>query len=112
MRQPEEYFERDEDGIRLKGHRIWLEDLLGMYLAGMTPEQIATEYYTVSLEEARAAVAYYEAHRAEVDAYLEQQQREAEEREREADAHPSERTLRMRALLHERLHHESGATPA
>ena len=47
---------------------IWLEDVLGMYLDGMTPEQIAAEYYTVSLEEAQAAVAYYKAHRAEVDA--------------------------------------------
>lgn len=25
MRHPDEYFERDEDGIRLKGHRIWLD---------------------------------------------------------------------------------------
>lgn len=59
-RQPDDYFERDEDedGIRLKGHHIWLEDVLGMYLSGMTPEQIAADYYTMSLEEAQAAVAY------------------------------------------------------
>lgn len=30
MRHPDEYFERDEDGIRLKGHRIWLDEERGI----------------------------------------------------------------------------------
>ncbi len=113
MRRPEEYFERDEDGIRRKGHRIWLEDLLGMYLDGLTAEQVAAEFYTVSPEEVQAAIAYYETHRAQVEAYLERQRREGEERERQADAHPSERRQRLRALLRERLEQQqSGTTPA
>lgn len=43
MRPAEGYFERDEDGIRLKGHRIWLENILDLYKAGLSPEQIRDE---------------------------------------------------------------------
>jgi uncharacterized protein (DUF433 family) len=95
----EDYFERDEDGIRLKGHRIWLENVLDLYQEGMTADEIAHEYTTLTLEEAEAAVAYYHAHTAEVDAYLAQQRREAEEREREADAHPTPLQLRLQRLM-------------
>jgi hypothetical protein len=33
MRPPEDYFERDEDGIRLNGHRMWLEVILEITFA-------------------------------------------------------------------------------
>ena len=75
---PEDYFERDQDGIRLKGHRIWREHLLALYLASMSPEQIIAEYPTVKLAEAQAGIAYYQAHQPEVEAYLEQQHAEGE----------------------------------
>jgi uncharacterized protein (DUF433 family) len=68
-RRPEDYFERDEDGIRLKGHRMWLENILDLYQAGMTTELVAHEYPTLKLDEVEAAVAYYHAHMAEVDEY-------------------------------------------
>lgn len=103
-RPPEDYFERDEDGIRLKGHRMWLENILDRYKAGLTPEQIidGDHFPTLTLDEVEAAIAYYHAHMAEVDAYMEQQRREAEERERAADANPSPLQLRLRALMEER----------
>ena len=102
MRPPEDYFERDEDGIRLKGHRIWLEHLLTLYLAGMTPEQIVAEYPTVTLDEAQAAIAYYSAHQAEVEAYLEQQRAEGEAREQQANTQPSPHAARLHTILVER----------
>jgi len=112
MKPPEDYFERDEDGIRLKGHRIWLEHLLTLYLAGMTPEQIITEYPTVTLAEAQAAIAYYHTHQAEVEAYLEQQRAEAEAREQSDDTQPSPRATRLHALLEERGHGRNGRSGA
>ena len=105
MRQPEDYFERDEDGIRLKGHRMWLENIIDLYKEGLSAEQMVDDdhFPTPTLDEAQAAIAYYHAHTPGVEAYIEQQQREAEEREREADKHISAHALRMRALLEERL---------
>jgi uncharacterized protein (DUF433 family) len=104
MRPPEDYFERDEDGIRLKGHRMWLEDILELYASGLAPERIVDEehYPTLALDEVEAAIAYYVAHQAEVEAYLEQQRAEAEARERLADEHPSPTALRLRAILEKR----------
>ena len=109
MREPASYFERDADGLRLKGHRIWLEDILGLYLDGLTAEQIVDgdHYPTITLDEAQAAIAYYHERPAEIDAYLAQQQADAEARERSAIAQPSERASRLRALLEERERHET-----
>jgi uncharacterized protein (DUF433 family) len=112
MRTPEEYFERDEDGIRLKGHRMWLENILDLYKEGMNAQQITETFSTLSLDEAQAAIDYYHRHTAEVDAYMEQQTREALEREREADEHPSPYALRMHALLEERMRERDKATKA
>ncbi len=104
MRSPDDYFERDEDGIRLKGHRMWLEDILDLYLAGLTPDQMIDEEHfpTLTLDEVEAAVAYYHTHRVEVEAYLEQQRAEAEAREQLANERPSATALRLRAILEER----------
>ena len=73
MRSPESYFERDADDIRLKGHRMWLDDIVMLYKSGMTARQIASEYPTLSLAEAEAGITYYRTHTDEVDRYLEQQ---------------------------------------
>ena len=109
MRSPESYFERDTDGIRLKGHRMWLEDILALYKNGMTAQQIAADYTTLSLDEAKAAIAYYHAHTDEVDRYMEQQYREAEEREREAEINPSATQRRLHTIMGERRHSASQA---
>ncbi|MDB9459519.1 DUF433 domain-containing protein, partial [Dolichospermum circinale CS-545/17] len=39
--QIEDYFEfLDPDDIRIKGHRIGIDDVIDYYLQGYTPEQI------------------------------------------------------------------------
>lgn len=102
MRSPEDYFERDEDGIRLKGHRMWLEDILELHAMGLSPTQIIDDQHfpTLTRDEVEAAIAYYAAHSIEVDAYLVQQRADAEARERAAGAHES--ALHLRRLLEER----------
>ena len=82
--RPEEYFQRDEDGLHLIGHRLWIEDILTPYLAGMTAQQIAADYFTLSLSEVEAAIAYYHANPDEMRVYLEQQRAAGEAREPKA----------------------------
>lgn len=68
----DEYFEfRAPDDIRLKGHRLGIETVLYEYIhRGRTPEQIAADFDTLSLEEVYATILYYLRHREAIDAYL------------------------------------------
>jgi uncharacterized protein (DUF433 family) len=99
----EDYFEiLDPDEIRLKGHRIYLEDVLELYKEGMTADQLSVRFPTLALEHIHAAIAYYNQHRAEVENYLALAKAYAEEQTRIAEAHPSPPIQRLRAVLDER----------
>jgi uncharacterized protein (DUF433 family) len=95
--------------IRLKGHRIGIETILFDYLEqGLSAEEIALRYPTLSLEQIHATLAYYWRHQAEIDAYL-QAAREHEERMiREQERNPSPAVKRLYQLIQQR--HET-ATP-
>lgn len=97
--QLEDYFDFVEpDIIRLTGHRVFLEHIIGRWLNGSSPEQIAQELPTLELEEVYGAITYYLHNKASTDAYLERARKSGEEQMREADAHPDPVTLRIRAL--------------
>ncbi|MEH1864761.1 MAG: DUF433 domain-containing protein [Nostoc sp.] len=68
----EEYFNAlAPDDIRLKGTRIGIESILYEYIYRCkTPEEIAEQFHTVTLEQVYATILYYLHHRSEVDAYL------------------------------------------
>lgn len=67
----EDYFEFfSDDDIRLKGHRIGIDDVIDYYLQGYSPEQILTELPSLNLEKIHATITYYLHNRAEVDAYM------------------------------------------
>ncbi len=69
--QLEDYFNfLDSDTIRLKGHRLGIEDILDLYDAGYSPEQIALEFPGLSLEQIHATITYYWHNREAIDAYL------------------------------------------
>lgn len=66
------YVEKDETGYRIAGTRISLESVVFAFREGWSPETIAGECFpTLTLEQVYGAIAYYLAHRAELDAYLE-----------------------------------------
>ncbi len=68
----EDYLEfAQPDIIRIKGHRIFLEDILERWLRGYSPEHIVHELPTLTLEEVYASITYYLHNRLEIDAYLE-----------------------------------------
>lgn len=69
--QLEDYFEFvSEDDIRLKGHRVGIDNVLSYYLDGYTPEEIQGELNTLSLEVIYATITYYHHNRLQIDAYL------------------------------------------
>ena len=69
--QLEDYFDfLAPDDIRLKGHRIGIDNVLDYYLEGYTPEEIVANLPTLSLEQVYATITFYLHNRAEMDAYL------------------------------------------
>lgn len=59
------------DDIRIKGTRIGIESVLYAYIhRGQTPEAIAAQFHTLTLEQVYAAILYYLRNRASLDAYL------------------------------------------
>ena len=89
----------DEDGrLRVGNTRVLLDLVIYAYWRGATPESITESYPTLSLDDVYLAIGYYLRHRAEVDAYLQQQEAEAEAgRLAHEAAHPP--TLTRAALL-------------
>lgn len=102
--QLEDYFDfLAPDDIRIKGHRIGIEDVLAYYLDGYTPEEIAAHLPTIGLEQIHATITYYLRNRATLDAYLARLTMRQEQRYQEWTAHPSPLVERLRALKSRQL---------
>jgi uncharacterized protein (DUF433 family) len=72
-----QYVEQREQEYWLTGTRISLESVIFPFLEGLSPETIAAECFpTLTLEQVYGAITYYLSHRAEIDAYLRQAERE------------------------------------
>ena len=59
-----------EGVVRITGTRVPLETVVRAFYAGATPEEIAQDFPTVTLAQVYAVLAFYLAHRVEVDAYV------------------------------------------
>lgn len=59
-----------EGGWRVAGSRVSLDSVVHAYWEGRMPEAIAVDFPSLSLEQIHGAIAYYLAHRADIDAYL------------------------------------------
>ena len=68
----EDYFDfQQSDDIRIKGHRIGIEDLLYEYIyRERTPEQILRRFPTLTLEQVYATILYYLHNKEAVDKYM------------------------------------------
>jgi uncharacterized protein (DUF433 family) len=77
----------DESGaIRVSGTRVTLDILIARYHQGNTPEAIHEGFPTVPLSDIYSVIAYYLAHRDELDAYLQRRDAQAERIRREVEA--------------------------
>ena len=101
--QLEDYFEfLSPDDIRIKGHRIGIDNVLDYYLEGYTPEEIAANLPTLSLEKIYATITYYLHNRPQIDAYLLRLAKWREQHYQEWAANPSPLVQRLRAVKAQR----------
>lgn len=69
----------DMDGVvRVGKTRVTLDTVISAFLDGATAEEIVHQYPSLNLADVYAVIAYYLRRRAEVDAYLQQRQQQAE----------------------------------
>ena len=90
------------DDIRLKGHRIGIDDVLYYYLEGYTPEEISVHLPTLSLEQIYATVTYYLHNRSEMNKYLSDLTAWRQKQYQEQASHLSPVAERLKALKKQR----------
>jgi len=73
-----EYVEKRESAYRISGTRVSLDSIVYAFLRGAAPESIAQSFPALTLEEVYGAIAFYLAHQTEIDAYLQEGEREFE----------------------------------
>lgn len=84
-----EYVEKREDGYWITGSRVSLDSIVYAFLRGASPEAIAQSFPLISLEEVYGGIAFYLAHRPEIDAYLREGEPEFEAlRQKAREANP------------------------
>lgn len=75
----EDYFEFEKfdtkfgvaERIRIKGHRVSIENVIELFNQGVPPDQIQHEQYpALSLEEVYATITYYLHNKEQVDSYI------------------------------------------
>ncbi len=89
----------DQDGVvRVGGTRIPIDRVVYEFNTGATPEEIVLRYDTLRLDDVYLVVGYYLRHKAEVDAYLGEREREAQENIAKIEAKLSWSEVRARLL--------------
>ena len=75
----EDYLEITPERIRLKGHRVGLEQIVRAYRDGATAEDIAQDFPGLPLESIFAALTYYLRNHAAVEAYIAEKEADSNE---------------------------------
>ena len=83
-------------GVHLAGHRISLAYFVRLYNQGYSPEMIALEFDVLPLALVHKTIAFYLENRAEVDAYADRLEQEAQRLAAASKQHPSLAELRRR----------------
>ncbi|HEY0552792.1 MAG TPA: DUF433 domain-containing protein [Thermoanaerobaculia bacterium] len=89
----------DQGGVvRVGGTRVTLDSVIYAFREGSTAEQILEQYPSLRLADVYAVISYYLRHGEEVDAYVEEQRRQAEEVRRQDEARFDRSGIRERLL--------------
>lgn len=96
-----EYVEQRDGGYWIYGTRISLDSIVYPFLEGLSPESIQAECFpALTLEQVYGGITYYLGHRAEIDAYLQEGDKEYEAfRQRVRSEYPQAHR-RLDAILH------------
>src|SRR2546427_12881614 len=70
MASDNSYVSTDNDSYRITGTRVSLDSIVYDYLSGLSPEAIADNFDSLTLEQVYGAITFYLSHRAEVDRHL------------------------------------------
>ena len=65
------YVERRDDGYWIANSRVSLDTIVYAFLDGQSPESIAQSLPILTLEQVYGAIAFFLAHQAEIETYLE-----------------------------------------
>ena len=71
-----EYVDQRNGGYYVAGTRVSLDSVVYAHLRGESPEEIASNFEALTLEQVENTVAFYLANRPEVDVYLRHQREE------------------------------------
>lgn len=82
MPMNEGYVEKQQDCYRIRGTRVSLDSIVYAFLDGDSPETISQSFPVLTLEQVYGAIAYYLAHREEIDAHLRLEEADFEEKRR------------------------------
>jgi uncharacterized protein (DUF433 family) len=98
--QLEDYFDfLAPDDIRIKGHRIGIEDVLYEYIFNAkTPEEVHRRFPTLTLEQVYATITYYLHNKEQIDAYLTDWIEFGERMRAEQEKNPPPALIRLRQL--------------
>lgn len=89
----------DADGVvRVGQTRVTLDTVVAVFQQGTTAEEIVYRYPSLKLGDVYATIAFYLNHQQEVEAYLEQRQRQAQEVRKMNEARFDPQGLRDRLL--------------
>jgi len=100
----EDYFDfLSQNEIRLKGHRIGLEDVLYEHIYNeLTPAELAERFPTLNAEQIYAAILYYLNNRERMDAYLAEWLEHGRRMREEQARNPTPAMLKLRRIKAER----------
>jgi uncharacterized protein (DUF433 family) len=89
----------DQGGVvRVGSTRVTLDSVVYAFQEGATAEQILEQYPSLRLADVYAVISYYLRHGEEVDAYVNEQRRQAEEVRRQDEARFDRSGIRERLL--------------
>lgn len=79
--------QRDEHGaIRVSGTRVTLDMVITRFRQGATPDDIHESFDALPINDIYAVIAYYLAHRDDLDAYIQRREEEGERLRQEWEA--------------------------
>lgn len=84
--------------VRVGATRVTLDNVVGAFRAGATPEEIAQQFPALMLADVYQVIAYYLNHTVEVESYLASRQKEAESLRAEIEGRFDPRGMRARLL--------------
>ncbi len=88
----------DHGVVRVVGTRVTLDTIVTAYQLGHSANVIHDQYPTVSLADVYSVLGYYLRHRDGIDAYLEENRKEAETLRQEIESRWDPRGIRERLL--------------